>query len=212
MIEVNRSEKIEELTKARIEFNILMESEELKKDAKGGRGRYVTIEALQEATIPLLSKVGLTMEQITQCENNSEYLITTLYHVSGQFVRSIGYLYRQIDDMTAEVAQEYGKIMTYKQRYQWRSMLCLGRGSEDAEGKPAYQQYSKPVQQAVKLETVIGLTLPHQNEIFKIIKSDKEAENELCRVFNVKTFQAINDNDYEKLKTKAIKLVELWGI
>jgi hypothetical protein len=191
-----QSDDIVELTKARIEFNILMESEELAKDAKGGRGNYVTIEALQDATKPLLSKVGLSMEQSTLPSNGSEYLITTLYHKSGQFSRSVGFLYKEVDNMTADDAQEYGKIMTYKQRYQWRSMLCLGRGSEDAE----------------KSGNAIPLTVAHQNEILKIIKDDKEAIAELCRVLNISSFSIMSDKDFEKIKKLAIELAKMWGI
>lgn len=60
---LTQTEDIIELTKARIKFNILMESEELIKDTKGGRGKYVTIEQLQDATKSLLSQVLNTLEK-----------------------------------------------------------------------------------------------------------------------------------------------------
>lgn len=172
-----QSDELIELTKARIKFNILMESEELIKDTKGGRGKYVTIEQLQDATKPLLSQVGLTMEQTSICDNNAEYLVTTLYHESGQFVRSVGYLYKEVEGMDAEMAQEYGKIMTYKQRYQWRSLLCLGRGSEDAESKTVENK---------NYEQKEGCISKSQSyELYSLMKDHKDIQSQVFDFYKI---------------------------
>lgn len=127
------SNELQELIKARIAFNALLLESPIGKDAKSNRGSYVSLEALQEATIHLMNQVGLYVEQVTVCGEGKEYLVTTLRHISGQYTRSIGYLFEELPNMDALKAQEYGKLMTYKQRYQWRSILNVGRGSEDAE-------------------------------------------------------------------------------
>jgi GTP cyclohydrolase FolE2 len=127
------SDSTAELTKARIAFNIELMKSSISKDAKSNRGSYLSLEALQEATIHIMNQVGLYIEQVTFCDNNKEYLLTTLRHISGEWARSVGYLYEEPAGMDAMKAQECGKIMTYKQRYQWRSILNVGRGSEDAE-------------------------------------------------------------------------------
>ena len=127
------SNELQELIKARIAFNVMLMESPIGKDAKSNRGAYVSLEALQEATIHLMNQVGLYIEQVTICGDGKEYLVTMLRHVSGQYTRSIGYLYEEQGNMDALKAQEYGKLMTYKQRYQWRSILNVGRGSEDAE-------------------------------------------------------------------------------
>lgn len=127
------SDELKDLIKARIQFNDKLLESPIGKDAKSNRGAYLSLEALQEATIYIMNQVGLYIEQTSVCENGKEYLVTTLRHVSGQFTRSVGYLFEEQANMDAMKAQECGKIMTYKQRYQWRSILNVGRGSEDAE-------------------------------------------------------------------------------
>lgn len=127
------SAELQELIKARIAFNERLLESPIGKDAKSNRGSYLSLEALQEATIHIMNQVGLYVEQTSVCENGKEYLVTTLRHISGQYTRSVGYLYEEQANMDAMKAQECGKIMTYKQRYQWRSILNVGRGSEDAE-------------------------------------------------------------------------------
>lgn len=122
-----------EIIKARISFNNALINSPIVKDAKSNRGSYVSLEALQEGTINLMNKEGLEIEQVTVTDNGKEYLVTTLRHISGQFIRSIGYLFEEVANMDAMKAQECGKIMTYKQRYQWRAILNVGRGAEDAE-------------------------------------------------------------------------------
>lgn len=127
------SADLAELIKARIAFNERLLESPIGKDAKSNRGAYLSLEALQESTIHIMNQVGLYIEQTTTCYNGREYLVTTLRHISGQYTRSVGYLFEEPTNMDALKAQECGKIMTYKQRYQWRSILNVGRGSEDAE-------------------------------------------------------------------------------
>jgi hypothetical protein len=127
------SSELQELIKARIAFNDRLLESPIGKDAKSNRGSYLSLEALQESTIHLMNQVGLYIEQTTLCDNGKEYLVTTLRHISGQYTRSVGYLFEELANMDAMKAQEYGKIMTYKQRYQWRSILNVGRDSEDIE-------------------------------------------------------------------------------
>ncbi len=192
-----QSDDIVELIQAQIQFNILMEKEDIIKDSKGVRGKYAALEQLQDVTKPLLSQVGLTLEQTTFCDNNVEYLVTTLYHKSGQYVRSVGFLYNEV--ARNDTVQEQCSIMTYKQRYQWRAILCLGRGSEDIED----------CKQPTKF---IPMTACHQNEINKIVKNDKEAIEELCRVLCVKELGNLEDREYERLKKLAGELVKAWRI
>ena len=134
MIDIKlESDDLKELIKARIEFNKAVAINPIEKDASSNRGDYLSLETLQEKTNAIMNPLGLYIDQTTICDNGSEYLITTLNHTSGQFRRSVGWLFKEENEMTTDLAKEFGGIMTYKQRYQWRSMLGIGRGSQDAE-------------------------------------------------------------------------------
>lgn len=162
------SDELQELIKARIAFNALLLESPIGKDAKSNRGAYLSLEALQEATIAMMNKVGLYIEQTTDCENDKEYLITTLRHISGQFTRSVGYLYEEQKNMDAIKAQECGKIMTYKQRYQWRSILNIGRGSEDAE------------------DVMPTITKMQSSELYNLFKDHPEIKAQFFEYYNIK--------------------------
>jgi hypothetical protein len=175
--------------------------------------------------------LGLMIDQTTVCENESEYLITTLTHISsGQFKNSVGWLFKEQNEMCGKIAEDLGGVLTYKQRYQWRLILGIGRGAEDAQSikknskdntaynNTPYKQTSKPVQQTT-VKTVSQpvrnpgtMSLVHQNELMKILKDDVEAIESLCDIMNVNKFSDIDDTSYEVVKKASEKLAKDWGI
>jgi hypothetical protein len=198
------SDNLNELIKARIAFNKLLLETSIDKDAKSNRGSYLSLEALQEATISLMDKVGLYIEQTTACDNGKEYLITTLRHTSEQYTRSIGYLFKEEDVMDATLAQEFGKIMTYKQRYQWRSILNIGRGSEDAENSnfSRNNQYTKPVLSS-------KISYAQENAILDIVKKHNGLKEALLKGLKIGALSDLKPQDYDTALDTAKKMASI---
>lgn len=210
------SDDLKDLIKARLEFDKAIQNNPIGKDAKGNRGAYLSLEGLQEATIAIMEPLGLTIKQTTDCENGKEYLITTLRHKSGQFERSVGYLFKEEDSMDGELAKLCGAIMTYKQRYQWRSILGIGRGSEDVEDMDTSRQprqYAPPAKPTPKpLDPNAKLTLQHQKEILTVLKSNPGAIAELCVACDVDKLGDIYDVTYDKVLAEAKSIAQDMGI
>ena len=204
------SDELNELIAARIEFDKAMLLKPIEKDATGNRGAYLSLENLQEHTIAVMAPLGLSIKQTTVVDNGNEYLVTTLRHKSGQYERSVAYLFKHEPEMDGELAKLAGSMMTYTQRYQWRSMLCVGRGQDDIESSKG--SYNKQASQQKVTSSGPKMSLAHQAEILKIIKGDTEAVQELCRVLDVARFEELADSEFEKLKRLAQELAKAWGI
>jgi hypothetical protein len=179
-----QSEKLDKLIEARIQFDKLIASNPIAKDAKGNRGSYTSIEALQEGTIPLLNEVGLTMKQTTIVSGENEYLVTTLRHRSDQFETSVAYLYKHEPQMDGDLAKVCGAIMTYIQRYQWRSMLCLGRGSADIE--------------TMSISPCIDRR--QQDALNQLIKNNNAVKNEVLSLFKIQYIKDLRKENYDQAK------------
>lgn len=215
------SDDIKLLIKARIEFDKRLRENPIEKDARGNRGAYVSLESLQEKTGAIMSPLGLCMEQTTLPSNGKEYLITTLRHESGQFIRSIGYLYKEEEEMDGELAKLCGAIMTYKQRYQWRAILCIGRGSEDIEdvdtAKNSYKSTQSTIKNSSKILNTQEKTLASFNKITqdqaKAILSLTEQhgglQDALCKSLKVDSIYNILAKDYVVAYDTAHKMLKL---
>lgn len=182
------SDNLQELIKARIQFNDMLLESPIVKDATSNKGDYVSLEALQEATITIMNKVGLYVEQTTLCENGKEYLVTTLRHISGQYTRSVGYLYEELAGMDSMKAQECGKIMTYKQRYQWRSLLNVGRGQSDAEEAIDHKEIKK------------APFNPKGLELWNLMKDHKDIQAQVFQYYKINNTNELPDDKFEEAK------------
>lgn len=183
------SDDLKELIKARIAFNIELLAHPIEKDAEGNRGPYLSLEGLQNGTNVLMNPLGLYIDQTTDSENGKEYLITTLHHTSGQFKRSVGYLFREEENMTGELAKTCGGIMTYKQRYQWRSILGIGRGSEDIEDIDTSEETDYKCVSDVQAK-----------DIYFLIKDHKDIQAEVFKHYNIGHTTKLPADKYEEAK------------
>jgi len=207
------SDDVKELMQSRWQFNIELQKVDIVKDDEGYNGKFVSLEKIQEITNAIMIPLGLMIEQTTVCADGSEYLITTLHHVpSGQFRRSIGWLFKEESGMASKTAEEFGGILTYKQRYQWRCILGVGRGEDAAKMKPRNQQPpSKPAQQ-LTVGKLAPMSPDHQRELRKILKDDQEAIDKLCNMSGGKQLGDLADSSFESIKKGAIKLAAVWDI
>jgi hypothetical protein len=182
------SDELSELIKARIEFDKQLLNKPIGKDAKGNRGAYMSLENLQEQTIALMAPLGLTIKQTTIVDNGNEYLVTTLRHQSGQFERSIAYLFKHEPQMDGEMAKLAGSLMTYTQRYQWRSLLGIGRGSEDIEDTDTSNDNNY-------------ITKAQSYELYNLMRDHKDIQSQMFDYYKISHSDKLPKEKFEEAKT-----------
>jgi len=137
------STKIDELTKALIEFKKNLP--DLKTDkAAGGRYKYQSLPTLLNAITPIMAKYGLSLMQPVHTLGDTTYIITLILHSSGQYLRSVTAIpekYTMIGKLvnTNENLQAMGGALTYTKRHALKSMLGID-ADEDTDGNSAYTQ------------------------------------------------------------------------
>lgn len=137
------SETVSNLGKSLVAFN-----GEIQKIAHDGRNpqfrsKYVTLDALIEATKPILQKHGLSVLQIPLSgEQDQVGVKSLLLHESGEFIESEPLFMtpqRMIkggEYVVAKDAQAAGSAISYLRRYSYQAILNLSTG-EDDDGESA---------------------------------------------------------------------------
>ena len=105
-----------ELTKALIKFH--QELPTIKKDAKAQYGQYADLCGVLSSVTPVLSANGLALTQ-TFLEDS---LVTTLRHISGEEVSSVGKL---VIAQGKNALHSWGASVTYTRRYHACSILGI---------------------------------------------------------------------------------------
>lgn len=100
--------------------------------------KYADLASIVEASRAILVKNGLVITQTIDFEGDINYLCTTLWHTSGQFISSRLRLKPVKDD-----PQSTGSAITYAKRYSLSSMIGLiTEEDDDAEGAMGRQNES----------------------------------------------------------------------
>ena len=106
--------------------------------------RYADLSAITEASREALISNDLVITQSTSIELNQMVLVTTLHHVSGQWIRG----YYPITAVKAD-PQSMGRAVTYARRYALSAML--GIVSEDDDGESAMGRTAHAPQQIAQI-------------------------------------------------------------
>ena len=137
------SETVSNLGKSLVAFN-----GEIQKIAHDGRNpqfrsKYVTLDALIEATKPILQKHGLSVLQIPLSgEQDQVGVKSLLLHESGEFIESEPLfmtpqrMLKGGEYVVAKDAQAAGSTISYLRRYSYQAILNLSTG-EDDDGESA---------------------------------------------------------------------------
>jgi hypothetical protein len=91
------------------------------------RSKYADLASIRNATIPALSKHGLSLHQVTRIDGSGMVLVTRLGHASGQFIDSVYPL------PNSNKPHEMGSAITYARRYSWAA-ICGIAAEEDDDG------------------------------------------------------------------------------
>lgn len=128
---VSQSNELNEL------FSALAKAQsEMKVTGKDGEAhssrRFATIEDMCAASRIALSKYGLSVKYDTDFDaQEREFLITTLGHSSGQFIRSRMYLKTEEEKINKIYQQARGSAMTYIKRYSYGNVTGVVTSDED---------------------------------------------------------------------------------
>lgn len=127
---MQKSEQINEIAKALCAAQL--EMKHAIKDAKNPffRSDYATLAAISDACLPALNKQGIAVTQTTGHfeSSRSVSLVTTLMHVSGQWIQSI----YPVDPIKAD-PQSLGSALSYARRYSLAGITGVVVGDDDAE-------------------------------------------------------------------------------
>jgi hypothetical protein len=124
-----KSEQINELVAALI--NVQKELKAVNKDAENPffKSQYATLTAVWEAIREPLTKNNLTVIQTTKEAKDGVLLVTTLAHISGQYIQ--GELFMKPKEFTA---QGVGSCITYARRYALAAILGVTQDDDDGNG------------------------------------------------------------------------------
>lgn len=136
------------------------------------KSKFADLNAIREASLPVLSKHGLSIAQPTVYIDGKKFVQTTLIHESGEFIGGL----TEILSVKETDAQAQGSGISYARRYGLQSLLCIGAEDDDGEsaiGRPKANNYTKPVEK--KPEVVKTSTNTSTGEVNNIM-SNGQAE------------------------------------
>ena len=134
-MEMNKSGLAKELVTALVGFQSSISS--VPKNTKGFNYKYSDLATVWDSIRKPLADNGLAVVQTTRnLEDGTPVVITTLFHISGQFIE--GELAIKPTKMDA---QGVGSVISYARRYSLMSILGIAAAGEDDDGAKA----SKPV-------------------------------------------------------------------
>lgn len=139
------SEAIDQIIPALAAFHLEFQSAGLKKDRQNDhlRNKYVTLDNILNTIRPILAKNGLVIVQALA----GEYLVSSIYHVSGQFIQSEMPFSPMSGNKGTNALQELGGGITYARRYALSALLSLSVDADDdaaSAGKIKQEQLQKP--------------------------------------------------------------------
>lgn len=110
------------------------------------KAKYATLDSVLESVQPALSENGLAIVQVMDTLSGKSYLVTKLYHTSGNCIDS----WYPIPELTDP--QKLGAAITYARRYSVCAMLSV-TADEDDDGESA--KPSPKEQKRIELESEV---------------------------------------------------------
>jgi len=123
-----QSEKIDQLCASLVKAQSQLKGAVKASENPFFKTNYADLESCWEAAREPLTKNGLCVIQTTDADESGDYLITTLAHLSGQWVRSKLRIVPARKD-----PQSIGAALTYSRRYALAAIIGLTQKDDDAE-------------------------------------------------------------------------------
>jgi hypothetical protein len=150
------------------------------------RKGYLTLDNILNTVRPILTKQGLVIVQALA----GEYLVTTIYHTSGQFIQSEMPFHPMSGSKGTNSLQELGGGITYAKRYAISAMLGISVDADDdaqsSKIKPEQLKTKKKVNTIDELQKLLGWLINNPEkqdtylDLFELTKEQKQfIENNL---------------------------------
>jgi hypothetical protein len=124
-----QSETINDLSAALAKAQAVMKSAPFDRTNPHFKNKYATLASVIDTIRAPLAEHGLSYTQAPEIRDGGFVLVTTLRHVSGQFVQCEWPL------PTGVRPQELGSALTYARRYSLSALVCIAADDDDdAEG------------------------------------------------------------------------------
>lgn len=138
-----QSENINELAAALCKAQ--MEIQGAKEDSSNPffKSKYADLFTVWQSCKDQLNKNGLSIAQTFDCEGEKNYLVTTLLHSSGQWLRG-----KMLLPQIKPGSQELGSCATYCRRYALSAIVGICPYDDDAE--EAMKSIREPKKQEIK--------------------------------------------------------------
>lgn len=146
-----QTESLSELILAMVNFNNEFQNTKLVKDGKNDhlKNKYLTLDNILNTVRPILTKHGLVIVQALA----GDYLITSIYHVSGQYIQSEMPFHPMSGNKGTNALQELGGGITYAKRYAISAMLGISVDQDDdAQSSKIKSEQLKPKKKVNTIE------------------------------------------------------------
>lgn len=183
-----QTDNLSELIHALVNFNLEFQNTKLVKDGKNEHLRkgYLTLDNILNTVRPILTKHGLVIVQALA----GEYMVTTIYHVSGQYIQSEMPFHPMSGSKGTNSLQELGGGITYAKRYAISAMLGISvDADDDGQSSKIKSEQLKPKKKVNTIEELQKLLSwlinnPEKQDtyldLFELTKEQKEfIENNL---------------------------------
>lgn len=157
-----RSAEINSLVEALAKAQGQMENATMDRTNPHFKSRYATLASIHNAARKPLADNGLALSQITEMQGNGMVMITTLYHVSGQWIST------EFPLPVLPNPQQMGSILTYTKRYQMSALLMIAADEDDdgngaTKGVPAKTDQTDLISDDQAAELSAALTATKSN-------------------------------------------------
>jgi len=111
------------------------------------KSHYADLNAVREASLPILNKHGISAIQPTTTIDGVPFVETILLHESGEYISSL----TQIVVDKINDAQRHGSGLSYARRYALSSIVNIGAEDDDAQkAVQPIKATAKEIEQALK--------------------------------------------------------------
>jgi len=124
--EIWKSDNIDKLAQALSKAQSEMKGAEKKSTNPFFNSGYADLHTVIEASLPYLTKYGLSVIQGNEGKPGEFYITTMLLHESGQWIKSK--LKMPVEKATA---QSIGSTITYGRRYGWSAICGISQYDDD---------------------------------------------------------------------------------
>lgn len=137
---MNKSESIQALAEALAKAQGELKNPAFDSQNPHFRSRYASLAAVRDATIPVLSKHGLSVSQLPLCEDGRAGCETVLMHSSGEYMSTSIML-----PVERPTAHGVGSALTYARRYALMAIVGVVGDDDDDGNASVGKAVSRPV-------------------------------------------------------------------